>query len=335
MAAGEFWILALSGGGARGLFTASILAEMETAVGEPLANHFDLIAGTSVGGILALGVANEISTTKLLGIFEHAQEIFERCNCWIPWPLFHSQYRNRRLKTLLEEQFGTTRIGNLKHRVMIPSVNFTKGAPSFFKTPHHPRLHLDERHLLVDVAMATAAAPTYFPIYHFNNQHYVDGGLVANAPGLTAVHEAIHFVGHLDVKTIHVVSVGTAAGGTAMDPGINPDMGILTTTKRRRFWPAKGWGMRIFDLTINSQEAMSNSILGHWLQDRHHLIDAAPHPEQTDYLRLDDVSVEAQRTLRGQAAVAIQKHLSCDLIEQIRNHHPLPPSFFHGPNKNT
>jgi patatin-like phospholipase/acyl hydrolase len=76
MAAGEFWILALSGGGARGLFTASVLAEMEKAVGAPLAQHFDLIAGTSVGGILALGLAKEIKASELLSLFDHTKEIF-------------------------------------------------------------------------------------------------------------------------------------------------------------------------------------------------------------------------------------------------------------------
>ncbi|MGZ9211150.1 MAG: CBASS cGAMP-activated phospholipase [Candidatus Binatia bacterium] len=339
MAAGEFWILALSGGGARGLFTANVLAQMEKEINEPLADHFDLIAGTSVGGILALGLAKEIPANQLVDLFDHISEIFAP-KCW--WPVFRAKYRNNVLKELLEESFGNTTIGDLKHRVMIPSVNYTKGTPSLFKTPHNERLRIDWEYHLVDVALATAAAPTYFPVYSFADQHFVDGGLVANAPGLTAVHEALHFVGHSDVNTIHVVSVGTAARGTAMDPSINPDMGIFATAKRYwpwglglKNWPTSGWGGRLFDLTINSQEAMSNSILKHWLKDRHHLIDVQPHPEQTNYLSLDNTSDEAKKTLRGQAAVTGQNFLTPSLIQQIREHQPISPNFYYGPNKNT
>jgi hypothetical protein len=207
MASGEFWILALSGGGARGRFTAKVLANLEKAVGGPLANRFDLIAGTSVGGILALGLAKEIPAKKLVALFDHADEIFTPRRCLFNWSLFGPKYSNEKLKALLakKETFGKATIGNLKHRVMIPSVNYTKGTPTFFKTPHHPRLRIDWEYSLVDVAMATAAAPTFFPVYGFGNQHFVDGGLVANAPGLVAVHEAMHFAGHPDVKTIHVV----------------------------------------------------------------------------------------------------------------------------------
>jgi predicted acylesterase/phospholipase RssA len=337
MAAGEFWILALSGGGARGLFTAKVLAEMEARLGHPLADHFDLIAGTSVGGILALGIANEIRASKMLALFDQSPAIFSprtgTCLLGLPW--FKAKFSNAYLRSLLEETFGTTTIGDLKHRIMIPSVNYTKGTPSFFKTPHHPRLYRDAQYSLVDVALATSAAPTYFPVHRFADQHFVDGGLVANAPGLTAVHEAMQFIGHDDIKTIHVVAVGTAGRGTSMDPGLDPDMGIVTSSKRRWYWPwALGWGARIFDLTINAQEAMSNDILRHWIKEHFHLIDRTPDSEQTKYLGLDDVSDAARTALLGQAAVAIQNDLSHDLTEQIRQHQPLAPKFFHGPNKN-
>ena len=337
MAEGEFWILALSGGGARGLFTAKVLANLEKEIGGLLAQRFDLIAGTSVGGILALGVAKEIPAEQLTTLFDNAKEIFMPRNCFSKFfPLRGPKYRNDRLKAILEndEVFGAATIGDLKHRVMIPSVNYTKGTPTFFKTPHDPSLRTDRNYSLVNVAMATTAAPTYFPVYGFNNQYFVDGGLVANAPGLVAVHEAMHFVNHPDVKTIHVVSVGTFARGAAKDPKLGADMGILTAPNRRP-WPSWGWGGRLFDLTINSQEAMSNYILGHWLGDHHYLIDGKPEPEQTGYLGLDNTSQEAKKTLLGQADVISQKLFSQVLLQNIRNHEPPCPNFYHGTNKNT
>lgn len=69
MANTSFQILALSGGGYRGLYTATILAELERELGGPIARHFDLIAGTSIGGILALALANEIPAQKLVEMF--------------------------------------------------------------------------------------------------------------------------------------------------------------------------------------------------------------------------------------------------------------------------
>ncbi len=338
MADGEFWILALSGGGARGLFTAKVLANLENEIDCALAQRFDLIAGTSVGGILALGLAKEIPATNLVELFDKADEIFMPRSLFSKYfPLFGPKYRNNNLKALLEndEIFGTTTIGELKHRVMIPSVNYTKGTPRFFKTPHHTSLRTDWQHKLVDVAMATAAAPTFFSVYGFSNQYFVDGGLVANAPGLVAVHEAMHFANHPDVKTIHVVSIGTFARGTAMDPKLSPDMGILSAPTCTCCQPSKGWGFRLFELTINSQEAMSNYMLAHWLEDRHYLIDGQPKPEQTSYLGLDNISPEAQKTLLGQADVISQELFSQILLQKIQNHEPFPPSFFYGPNKNT
>lgn len=338
MATGEFWILALSGGGARGLFTAKVLANFERAIGGSLANRFDLIAGTSIGGILALGLAREIPAETLVTLFDHAEEIFMPSRNFFNrhLPFFGPKYRSVNLKVLLEKEdiFGSTTIGHLRHRVMIPSVNYTKGTPTFFKTPHHPSLRTDWEYTLMDVAMATAAAPIFFPVHGFGNQHFVDGGLVANAPGLVAVHEAMHFAGHPDVNTIHVVSIGTFARGTAMDPKLSADIGILTAPTSRWLLPARGWGFRLFELTINSQEAMSNSMLKHWLGDRHHLIDGKPKPEQTSYLSLDNSSMESRKALLGHADVISQELLSVPLLERIRNHEPLPPKFYHGPSKN-
>lgn len=334
---GQYWILALSGGGARGLFTAAILEQLEAAIGAPIASRFDLIAGTSVGGILALGVAKEIPASQLKALFNHSKDIFDPGCRILNWPIFRARYGNNVLKALLEDEkvFGDATIGNLKHRVMIPAINYTKGAPTFFKTPHDPSLYLDCNRRLVDVAMATAAAPTYFPIYGVNDQHFVDGGLVANAPGLVAVHEALKFAGQPDIARVHVVSIGTAGGGTAMDPALDHDMGALLGRKHHWFRFTKGWGFRLFELTIRSQEAMSFSMLGHWLGNRHHLVDATPQREQTDYLALDDVSDHARQALLGQAAIAGQNFLTADLIAQIRAHQPAEPTFFHGPNKNS
>ena len=65
-----YHVLALSGGGYRGLYTATVLAELEAVLGRPIASHFDLICGTSAGGMLALGLAAEIPASELKALFE-------------------------------------------------------------------------------------------------------------------------------------------------------------------------------------------------------------------------------------------------------------------------
>ncbi|WP_457833194.1 patatin-like phospholipase family protein, partial [Staphylococcus aureus] len=73
----RFQILALSGGGYRGLFTAKVLADLEQEIGGPIAAKFDLIAGTSIGGILALAVAMEVPAEQMVSLFEkHGEKIF-------------------------------------------------------------------------------------------------------------------------------------------------------------------------------------------------------------------------------------------------------------------
>ena len=77
-----YHVLALSGGGYRGLYTATVLAELETVLGRPIASHFDLICGTSAGGMLALGLAAEIPAIELKALFEERGQP----HLWLPQP---------------------------------------------------------------------------------------------------------------------------------------------------------------------------------------------------------------------------------------------------------
>lgn len=181
-----YHVLALSGGGYRGLYTATILRQLEETLGQPLAQHFDLICGTSAGGLLALGVAAEIPAVELQAMFEKdGSRIFGTRDWWrrLTGFAFKAKHSNAGLRDVLTEKFGSKLIGDLRHRVLIPAVNYSTGKGQFFKTPHHPSFELDHRLTLVDVGLATSAAPVYFPIVRNARGAFVDGGLVGNAPG--------------------------------------------------------------------------------------------------------------------------------------------------------
>jgi uncharacterized protein len=144
-----FQILSLSGGGYLGLYTVAVLADIEDRIKVPLATCFDLIAGTSVGGIIALGIANEIPAAKIKEAFERdGTKIFSdrkspTTSLGKIYDVFRSalspKYDSGALrKTIIDIIGAETTIGDLKHPCLIPTVCLTKGGPQIFKTDHHP-----------------------------------------------------------------------------------------------------------------------------------------------------------------------------------------------------
>src|SRR5690606_28226561 len=128
-------------------------------------------------------------------------------------------------------------------RVLIPTINYSTGLPDIFKTPHHETLMRDHVHSLVDVALATSAAPAFFPRHHFNDSQYVDGGLYANNPGLLALHEAEHFL-NIPIDNIHALSIGTMSSRYTVDPTQIRNGGLLDWGRFQR----KAWYRKFFQL---------------------------------------------------------------------------------------
>jgi patatin-like phospholipase/acyl hydrolase len=164
-----FQILALSGGGYRGLFTSSILAKLEEQAKRPIGDCFDLITGTSIGGVIALSLGLGKSAESIRKMFlDHGEEIFTRGEpprrYLAKWKARWSQWRRPKydgsvLREKIEEVVGkNTRLGDARTRLLIPSVNMTKGSVQMFKTAHHPNFMNDCKLSAADVAMATAAA---------------------------------------------------------------------------------------------------------------------------------------------------------------------------------
>lgn len=290
-------------------------------LGAPLAERFDLICGTSVGGILALGLAHEIPAKKLKAFFvERGREIFG-------WRLalkglaFFAKHTNTGLKSVLTDNFKEATIGDLGHPVLIPTVNYSTGIAKIFKTPHHEKYEIDHGIRLVDVAMATSAAPTYFPIYATDRGKFVDGGLIANAPGLLGLHEAVERLG-VDEKNIRVLSIGTMSSGRTIRGNSRLDLGFLR------------WRGRLFDLIISAQESLTTSMLEHRLQDRYYAIDDDVQPDQAkDISALDKVSKRAIDTLTARGIDRAQRVLGDTKFKPFREHRAVPPTFFHGRNK--
>ncbi|MES2094506.1 MAG: CBASS cGAMP-activated phospholipase [Actinomycetota bacterium] len=189
----EYRILTVDGGGIKGVFAASFLAELEHTLGEPLVDYFDLISGTSTGGIIALGLGMGLSAAEILSFYEtHGPKIFGRAHLGTLRQWTSAKYSNEPLKEALEAVFGGRLLGESTTRLMIPSLNLETGEVHVFKTAHHERFVRDHKERVVDIALATAAAPTFFPAHYLESgTPLIDGGMWANNPMGAAAVEAL------------------------------------------------------------------------------------------------------------------------------------------------
>ena len=213
----RFRILSLDGGGIKGAFSASVLAAWEEATGLRVNQHFDLIAGTSTGGIIALGLGLGM-TAKEIVQFYHDQALKIFPNLTVAQKgrldfmhLWRPKYSQAALRGVLHGIYGDRQLKASQNRLVIPTYDATSGRTYIFKTRHNPRFVFDDAALAVDIALATAAAPTYFDMANFPlhpGSAYVDGGVWANNPTLVAFIEAVRFLG-VPIDNIDILNVGT------------------------------------------------------------------------------------------------------------------------------
>jgi patatin-like phospholipase/acyl hydrolase len=213
-----FRILSLDGGGIKGAFTASVLTELEREIGGPIGDYFDLIAGTSTGGILALGLAYRIPAKTIRDFYrEMGPAIFPATGrlgvSGLLRQLFTTKHSHQMLRQALENVLQKRKFGEAQNRLIIPAYDAIGGRLFVLKTAHHERFKYDIEALAVDVALATSAAPTYFAASRFpvrQGSSFVDGGVWANNPVLASVLEATCFIGQT-LDNIDVLSIGTTS----------------------------------------------------------------------------------------------------------------------------
>lgn len=212
-------ILCIDGGGILGTFPAAFLATLERHLAHPIGSYFDLIAGTSTGGIIAIGLAMGLPASELLKFYdERGPEIFGQNNHPIVnallnklrrlRSLYRPKYDSENLRAVLEAALPGKRIGDAKTRLIVPAWNPVAQSVYIYKTAHHPRLKNDYKALAVDAALATSAAPTYFRRHIAKHDiGLIDGGVWANNPTAIAVVEAVTLLGW-PRESLHVLSLG-------------------------------------------------------------------------------------------------------------------------------
>jgi len=266
-------ILSIDGGGIRGLIPAVVLDRIEQRTGRPIAELFDVIAGTSTGGILALGLTcagedgqprynaaqlAELYINEGSTIFPH--EIFAK-ERQLVGPKYPASGRER----VLSDKLGAARLKDALTDVIVTAYDIERRSPVFFRSALAKR-SADHDFLARDVALATSAAPTYFPPVRLPavapqpDYALVDGGVFANNPGMCAFVDDTTVNG--DSERTLMVSLGT---------------GVLT--RRFAYEDAKGWGLlewapRVLDVVFDGVSDTVNYQLETLLGGRYHRLQA-------------------------------------------------------------
>ena len=228
----SFNVLTIDGGGIRGIFPAKFLANLEDQLcraNNPktrIYEHFNLISGTSTGGIIAIALALGIPAQEIFDLYlKKAGEIFGKKRWWFQrWTLLSKFKRDpleRNIRAAFRRHFGEKdpRLGDCKVPVCVPIFDLLQGKPSMLKSNYHPLFIRDYHIPAYQAALATSAAPTFFDPFSDNYQkidsnsiesfsNKVDGGVFANNPTLLALIEAQKAF-NKELKDIRILSIGT------------------------------------------------------------------------------------------------------------------------------
>jgi hypothetical protein len=210
-------VLSIDGGGIRGIIPAMVLAEIEARTQRPIAGLFDLVAGTSTGGILACGltIPGARPAAELVDLYlTRGPEIFRR-PLWrrvsTADGLVDTRHDPAALQRVLGDYLGAARLADATTCLLATGYDLASRQPYFFKSwrvAEEPARDL----AMVTVAQATAAAPTYFPPVPVHppgggpSLALIDGGVFANNPAMCAYAEAVRLA---PGEPVTLVSLGT------------------------------------------------------------------------------------------------------------------------------
>ncbi|XP_060179363.1 patatin-17-like [Lycium barbarum] len=319
-------VLSIDGGGIRGIIPATVLAFLEGQLQEldndknaRLADYFDMVAGTSTGGILATMITapNEnhrpFSAAKDIVSFylEHGPKIFPPGA--YP-PILGPKYDGKYFHKVLQDKLGETRLHQALTDVVIPTFDIKKFQPIIFsksKLANSP--YLDAK--MSDIAYGTAAAPTYLPPHYFvtddgqGNQYefnLVDGAIAAGNPALIALSTATKRATEADAKYAsikamnykHILLLSLGTGNT-------DDFRKTFTAQEAARWGAVDWlTHNNSNPLLQSTSAASSYMNDYYIATMFHALGA-----QKNYLRIQEKALTGSTTVMDDASEANMKLL--------------------------
>lgn len=252
-------ILSVDGGGYLGLATVAFIEGVERHFRCRFADRFDLFCGTSTGAIIALGLAAGKSGSDLRILYERLGSRVLVSTRWRRTRisrLIRPKYEIEPLRQALTETFGDLTLGDLQRtgkKVLATSFCLTSGQARIFKTDHSSNLTRHSQYRIVDVALASSAAPTYFPLVKLVDlqgamESFCDGGVVANQPDLMGFAEAL---GECEAPPheIRLLSISTPRMDLAQNEPI---------VAKRGLWQ---WRDSLADVFIDGSARLSGEVL--------------------------------------------------------------------------
>jgi len=296
----DYRILSFDGGGVRGLLSIVLIEQLD-ALAPGWRDKVDLYAGNSTGGIIALGLAKGLDPAELRTLYyDRSPEIFADTLLDDLRDLGNAigaEYNNKNLRRELEAVFGPTRLQDLRRRVLIASFDLDnedsdpakrEWKPKFFH--NFPGTDTDGARRLVDIALYTSAAPTYFP----SVDGFIDGGVVANNPSMAALAQTqdsrAEIPNRPSLSEIRLLSIGTGK--------------VLSRIEgKRRNWGFTQWAKPLVKLMLQGTEGVPGYQCHQMLGERYHRLDYFFPPGQAidldDYKKRDRL-VEIAETRMGQ-----------------------------------
>ena len=265
----KYRVLSIDGGGIRGIVTTVMMQRLAATPGlEGFLEKVDLIAGTSTGGLLALGIARGLSLEEMRDIYiDDGPEIFD--DSWIDdlldlGKLRGADYKTAPMRRVLKRILGeTTTLGQLEKKVLITTFDLDNEHPKKKKRTWKPKLFHnfpgpgnDRSELAYKVGLYTAAAPTYFP----SVDGYIDGGVYANNPAMCALaqtQDERYMDPAVDMKDVVVLSLGT---GTS----------LYSIKGKTHDWGYAQWIKPLISLMLDGISGIADYQCSQMLRDRYH-----------------------------------------------------------------
>ncbi|PKK67527.1 hypothetical protein RhiirC2_751588, partial [Rhizophagus irregularis] len=271
-------ILSIDGGGVCGILPALWLSEIEYRTHRPISHLFNMIAGTSAGGIIAAGLSvpsrkklydskknpyyecsdsePKFSASKLLNLYQdRAKDLFITTSNNNLWSFFKPKYTEQDRSSLFSEYFGKVRLNQALTELVIPAVDENNLAQTHFFTRYDDRSYDSKEDTFFDTVMATTAAPTLFPPYKIKDRGiFLDGALHLNNPTIAAYEKAIQY--NAAKEKISVLSLGT--GSYVPDP-LNPDL----------YRGSLFWARNLHKVILPQQEGNADSLMYSLLGNRY------------------------------------------------------------------
>jgi patatin-like phospholipase/acyl hydrolase len=275
-------VLALDGGGIRGVVTTILLQRIAATPGlESFLDSIDLVAGTSTGGLIALGIAKRLPLEEIRDLYvREGPRIFD--DSWLDdltdlGNLAGAEYDSSRLRKALQARFGETTLGELRKRVLITAFDLDNEAPG--RRTWKPKLfhnfpgpNTDRPELAYKVGLYTSAAPTYFP----SVDGFVDGGVYANNPSMCALAQTqdARYAPNPALGDVVLLSLGT---GTSLQ----------YVRGKSHDWGLAQWVKPLIRLMLDGTAGIADYQCSQILGDRYHRLAPTFPPDKA--IPLDDV----------------------------------------------